>query len=148
MSESTIIVQPWKPTPEQACAARYLAIGCTLQHSADQARVGLRTVQSWVKKAAFAEYVERLHLSLLERVEASLMANLQLALEVQRQVLNGEVSARDERYAVAHKLIDRLLDKFLIVDPPAPYPALPAPAGPAFAVQINNAGNSGTQPAA
>ena len=91
-----------------------MAIGYTQQMAADEMGIALRTVQNYCAKKGFYEYVKHLSLLAWERVEPSLMANMELALDVQRQVLLGKIDAKDGRYVEARALIQVLI-RFLQV---------------------------------
>lgn len=120
--EMDLITVGWKP--DKRAAARYIAIGCTQQYSADQVGVTLRTVQNWCAEDEFDQVVTQLRDLAWARVEPGIMANVELALEVQRQMFRGEVSPDDKRYAAAQRLIDRILDRLLTIrtedDPDSP----------------------------
>lgn len=110
------IVASWKP--EQRVAAWCLAIGMTWQATADRVGVkSLQTLANWLKKPEFADYVDYLRATALSRVEPTIMTNLELALDLQRQVLSGELDADDARWREADKLIGRFLDRLLYVEP-------------------------------
>lgn len=101
-------------TPSEDRVARLLAIGYTQEMAADELGMARRTVQNYCAKPGFYEYVKHLSLLAWERVEPSLMANMELALDVQRQVLLGKLDAKDNRYIEARALIQVLI-RFLQV---------------------------------
>lgn len=126
------IIGSWKPA--KRAAARYLAIGCAQEYAAQHSGVTKRTVQNWCTEPDFDAYVLYLRETALQQVEPAIMANLHLALEVQQQVLRGEIPADDGRYTAADKLIYRFLDKLMAVEAG---PATPGPYPPPVAVTVN-----------
>lgn len=108
---------PWKPTPAQRSVARLLAIGYPQTAAAEALGQNLRTVQRWCADEQFEAYIDRLYQTAWERVEPGIMANVELAIEVQRQMLRGEVKPNDPRYREAARLLDRILDRLLYVEP-------------------------------
>lgn len=131
---------------KQKLGARLRAIGYTQQSTADQVGVSITTIQKWEEDDAFHEYVQQLHNVAWQRIEPAIMANVALAVDVQRDMLNGLVKPDDKRYLEARRLIDRIVDRLLYVEPPA----LPAgDTAPTTAVNIQlNAGTGSTKPAA
>lgn len=105
----------WKP--DKRAAARLLAIGCSQQYTADQVGVVLRTVQNWCADPEFDNVRQELQELAWASVEPTIMANVQHALEVQRMVFRGDLNAGDKRYIAAEKLIYRMLDRLLYVEP-------------------------------
>lgn len=129
-----------KWTPKQLLAARCRAIGMTQQASADQVGVNLVTLQRWETQRGFTalreEYMERV----VSQVEPTIMANLLLALEVQRQVLNGELTHDSGRAELANRLVARFLDRLLYVEPAPSAGGNPA-AAVTVPIQINSNGH-------
>lgn len=105
----------WRPA--QKTAALMLAIGATESHAAVRAGVSQSTITAWKHQPLFDERVRELRASAWQDVEQSIMANVQLALEVQRQGLAGELAIDDPRYRESARLIDRMLDRLLYVEP-------------------------------
>ena len=124
MSEYADIVGAWPP--RKRAAARLRAIGCSQQYCADQVGVALRTVQHWCADRVFDAEVTRLQELAWSRVEPGIMANVELALEVQRQMFRGEIAADDKRYLAAQRLIYRILDRLLYVEPASGPDSAPA----------------------
>lgn len=124
----------WKA--QQLSAARLLAIGYTKGMAASEAGVDLRTVMRWCARSDFHELVLQYQQTAFARVEPMIMANLELALEMQRKVMNGELAPNDPRFAVAHDLIKRFLDRLLYVEPALGAGGNPPP-GITVPIQIN-----------
>lgn len=135
MQVSNSLSSDW--TVNQRLAARMRAIGYTQQQTAEAVGVELRTVQRWEEKPDFVEFVQALHEAAWQRIEPGIMANVALAVDVQREMLLGKVKADDKRYLAAQRLIDRILDRLLYVEP-APAEAGSGKAG--TTVNILNAG--------
>lgn len=93
---------------------------------ADKVGVTLRTVQYWCAEEEFDQEVSRLRELAWQRVEPGIMANVELALEVQRAMFAGEIKADDKRYIEARRLIDRILDRLLYVEPARSSDSAPA----------------------
>lgn len=139
-SEQTTVISEW--SVKQRLAARLRAIGYTQQASADQVGVDLNTIQRWEDIDAYVAYEQELHQAAWERIEPGIMANVALAVEVQRDMLLGLVAANDKRYLEARRLIDRIVDRLLYVEPQQP--AVPAlSAAPTSTVNVT----VGTSPA-
>lgn len=100
---------------QKEMAARCLAIGFTQQRTSVEAQVTLRTVQNWCTDATFMARVDELRQDAFQRIEPKVWANLELALENERQVLAGEMQADDARYVESRKLLDRLVAKLFYV---------------------------------
>ena len=114
-------------------AARLRAIGYTQQMTAEAIGAGMRTVQGWCAEPEFDSHVQRLHEEAFRRIEPQLMANLEMAISVQRDMFAGRISPSEKRYIEAAKLIDRLLDRLLYTEP-----AEPASSKPAVGVTVIN----------
>lgn len=112
---------------KQKLGARLRAIGYTQQATADQIGVDITTVQRWEENSAFHDYVQQLHSLAWRRIEPAIMANVELAVDVQRQMFIGELKPDDKRYLEARRLIDRILDRLLYVEPADASDRLPAP---------------------
>jgi hypothetical protein len=118
-------------------AARLLAIGCTLEDTAKRCDVVIKTLSNWKNDPAFDAYVTQIRQTLASQIEPSIMANVALALELQRRVFAGELKANEPRYVEAARLISRVLDRLFYVAPPLD-PTGDAPRG--VHVAINNRG--------
>lgn len=112
---TTDVTLAWKPA--KRAAARLRAIGCTQDYTANEVGVDIRTVQNWCAEDEFDSVVRQLKELAWARVEPGIMANVELAIEVQRQMFMGEIKADDKRYLAAQRLIDRILDRLLYVEP-------------------------------
>lgn len=124
----------WTPSVSQRAAAQLLAIGSTWQYTADYCRVTVNTIGNWAKRPEFAALVDQVRENVWDRVAPAMMANVMLALEVQRQVLTGEIGGKDDRAIAADRLIGRFADRLVPVEDAAPdHP----PAQAANAVQVN-----------
>ena len=102
---------------QQRHAAHWLAIGADKRYTAAQVGMQERQLFRWLSNPAYVAYVEELHQATWERVEPKIMANVMLALDLQRQVLTGEVPWNDKRLGLADKLMTRILDRLLFVEP-------------------------------
>ncbi len=126
----TVATIPPEWNPAQDRAARLMALGYTQQMVADELQVTLRTVQNWCAIPGFYVYVDELAAMAWTRVEPRLMANIELALDVQRRMLLGEIDAKSPRYVEARSLINvviRLLTVRRDTQTPADNPDLPPP---------------------
>lgn len=121
---------------QQRNAARLLAIGYTVAMAAKATGYSVRQIYRLNNDPDFDDYVQALHAYAWQRVEPGIMANALLAITVQRQMFLGEITASDERYREASKLIDRLLDRLLYIEPPPPADS-EGSVGPTAAVQVN-----------
>jgi hypothetical protein len=136
MTKALTVQGEWRPSVQQEAAARYLAIGCTHQYTADRCGIkSLVTIHNWFKRREFADYVQLLRERAFDEVNPKIWQNVVLALELQRQVLAGEVPADDPRLPIADKLLSRFLDKLEPVVGDAP--AGPPSAQPPVAIQFN-----------
>lgn len=106
-----------KKAANQALAARYLSLGKTLEGTAAELRISHDTIARWMKDPAFLELLDGYKAAAIDLIEPAVMANLMAALELQRQVLHGELDPGDRRYAIAHALVNRFLDRLLYVEP-------------------------------
>lgn len=132
MNDSTYNL--WKP--DKRAAVRLLAIGCSQQYTADHVGAGLRTVQNWCAEDEFDRIRTELRELAWSRVEPGIMANVELALEVQAQMFRGDIKPDDKRYASAERLIYRILDRLLYVEPlPTGHTTV---SSPSLALQINS----------
>lgn len=104
--------------PAQRTAARLLAIGYTRDQVSRSIGVSLRTLYRWCERDAFWSLVEELHGAAWVRVEPRVSANLELALDVQAQMLRGEVGAEDPRYRAAERLINRFVERLFSAGEP------------------------------
>lgn len=139
-SDQITVLSEW--SVKQRLVARLRAIGYTQQSSADQVGVDLTTVQRWEDIDAYVAYEQELHQAAWERIEPGIMANVALAVEVQRDMLLGLVPANDKRYLEARRLIDRIVNRLLYVEPQQPTP--PAqPAAPSSTVNVSIGGPTG-----
>lgn len=103
------IVNGWKPA--RRAAALYLAIGFAGQDVADRVGQDLRTVQRWCADPVFDAYRQALRALAFTRVEPAIMANVEIALDIQRQMLIGEVAPNDARYQAAERIIRYVVDR-------------------------------------
>lgn len=103
------IVNGWKPA--RRTAALYLAIGFAGQDVADRVGQDLRTVQRWCADPVFDAYRQALRALAFTRVEPAIMANVEIALDIQRQMLIGEVAPNDARYQAAERIIRYVVDR-------------------------------------
>lgn len=139
-SDQITVVPEW--SVKQRLAARLRAIGYTQQSSADQVGVDLTTLQRWEEIDAYVEFEQQLHQAAWERIEPGIMANVALAVEVQRDMLLGLVPANDKRYLEARRLIDRIVDRLLYVEPTTPAPPS-LPAAPSSTVNVTVGASTG-----
>ena len=102
---------------QQRSYARLIAIGYSQSEAARQLAVPLRTAQRWMADEGFCQHIQDLHETAWSRVEAGIMANVELAIEVERRWLSGE-KVDEKRYRDARSRIDRILDRLLFVEPP------------------------------
>src|SRR5689334_17532732 len=98
-SEQISLAGEW--SVKQRLGARLRAIGYTQQAAADQAGCDITTLQRWEEDAAYVAFEQQLHDQAWERIEPGIMANVALAVEVQRDMLRGEVKPDDKRYLEA-----------------------------------------------
>lgn len=111
------IVSGWKPA--RRAAALYLAIGFTGQDVADRVGQDIRTIQRWCADPVFDAYRQALRALAISRIEPAIMANVELALDVQRRMLIGEVAPTDARYLAAERIINRIVDRLTRTEPVA-----------------------------
>lgn len=109
------IVRGWKPAKQ--LAAKYLAIGCTQEYTAQKTETPHRTLQHWCAEPEFHTWVLHLREVAVAQIEQDIAANVRLALEVQAEVMRGELSASSDRFIVADKLLYRFVDRLVYVEP-------------------------------
>lgn len=119
--------------------AWWLAIGASREYAAQQTGITRTTLYRWLEDPVFAAEIERLHIIAVERVEPTIMGNVEFALDIQRRVMTGEIPANDDRATTADRLIGRILDRLLAVVAPAP----PGPGVTVAPVQVNVHAGSG-----
>ena len=119
----------WKP--KQKLVARYLAIGYTQEMAARAVGYSERQVGRLIVDPAFTGLVQQLHERLWSRLEPEIVANMLLAVDVQRRMFLGEINPSDGRYRAAERLLNRILERLLVADPAR------AAATPTAAVQVN-----------
>ncbi len=103
-------------TSRQRDAVAARARGFTAVATARMVRCSLRTLWRWEAMPAFAAAMNEERLAVWRKLEEDVMCNFLLALEVERQVLNGELPADSGQARGAEKLIHRLLEKLLVVE--------------------------------
>lgn len=132
VAELAAIVKEWKPAKQ--LAARYLAIGCTQQYAAEKTDTPHRTLQHWIAEPEFHAWTLYLRDVAVAQIETDIAANVRLALEVQAEVMRGDLSAKSDRYRVADKLLYRFVDRLVAIEAG---PAAPdgAPVGPTVVIQ-------------
>lgn len=113
---------------KQRTAARLLAMGLSKGDVAARVDVDAGTMSEWVKDPHFEDYCEDVYAVAWKRIEPAIMANVELALDLQKRVFLGEVKASDPSYRDASKLITRILDRLLTVEPT--HAAIGAPDSP------------------
>lgn len=133
-------------THVQEQAIHFLAIGYDELTCARRVGCKLEAIIRWLQEDKFRQAVRDDAENTLRRLEPNIARNLELALDVQKQVLTGELKAKDERALAANRLVDRFLDKLLYVEVPesAP-PSTSAPLGDSGSlvpIQININGSS------
>lgn len=116
MTDEQFTVMGWTPSLKQREAALLRARGHTQQQCADAVGLDIREIQRWHEIPEWVALVEEHFLRSVERIEPGLMANIDLAIDVQRQMLRGELKPDDKRYLEARRLIDRIMDRLLSVD--------------------------------
>jgi hypothetical protein len=102
-------------TIRQRNAARMLAVGHTQVQTAKAVGVHVRTIRKWCDEPQFTALVDELHYSAWTRIEPKVFASLELALDIEQEMLRGEVRADDIRYIEAARLIDKRLARFFDV---------------------------------
>ncbi|MCK9496142.1 MAG: helix-turn-helix domain-containing protein [Dehalococcoidia bacterium] len=117
-------------------AAYWLAIGVTQQRAADECGVDLRTVQRWCAEQDFQQHVADLRQQAFAEIEPQMWANVRLALDVERRMLNGEVQGDDPAWGAAKSLLDRFRGLALSAEAPPP-PGGGGPGGVAVTVYAN-----------
>ena len=85
----------WNPT--QLNVARALACSHTHEQAADLAHCSRSTVERLVRRSAFHDLIEEYRKAVWREVEPAFLANLILALDLQRQVIRGDVDATEPR---------------------------------------------------
>ncbi|MCK9495242.1 MAG: helix-turn-helix domain-containing protein [Dehalococcoidia bacterium] len=101
-------------------AAYWLAIGVTQQRAADECGVDLRTVQRWCAEDDFQQRLRGLREQAFAEIEPQMWANVRLALDVERRMLNGEVKGDDPAWSAAKSLLDRFRGLALTAEAPPP----------------------------
>ena len=124
---------------QQQKVARLLAIGYTRKMAADATGYSERQVYRLCDDTDFDAYVQHLHQYAWQQIEPGIMANAALAVKLQQQVFLGDLNPKDPRWREASRLLDRLLDRLLYVEPP---PDGTGKAGPAAAIQVNIGGGT------
>lgn len=101
----------------QRQAAELRALGYTQQMVADQVGRDLRTVQRWCADDAFDARVRELRHLMRYEVEPDILANLRLAVKVQREVFLGQRDPKDATYKEAREFVRIFLARLLTADP-------------------------------
>lgn len=120
-------------------AAYWLGIGVTQQRAADECGADLRTVQRWCAEQSFQDRIAQHRRTAFEQIEPQMWANVRLALDVERRMMNGELKADDPAWLAAQRLLDRFRAVFVDVDaPPSSGGSLEGPAGGSGANTTND----------
>lgn len=88
-------------------AAYWLGIGVTQQRAADECGADLRTVQRWCAEPEFREQVAAHRRQAFDEIAPQMFANVRLALDVERRVMNGELARDDDSAVEARDLLTR-----------------------------------------
>lgn len=133
-------IQPWGA--HQVRAAYLIAIGWPIDHVAGEVGVHRNAIRKWLLRTAFVQMVDDARAKVVEQFEPAIMANVHLAVDVQRRMLVGEIRPDDKRYLEARRLLERFLDRLLYVEPAPPQVGFPAN-GISVPIQINTAPGDG-----
>lgn len=139
------IHQIWTPT--QYKIAHYVAKGYTKEQTGRMCNVHSDTVRRLLIRNDFNELVYQLAQEAMARIEPTIMANLELALDIQRNMFLGEIPATDRRYTEARALLSRFLDKLLYTEAAQPTSAVPTQQYINNALFTSNNGNAPADPA-
>jgi autotransporter translocation and assembly factor TamB len=92
----------------QRKAALLLGRGYSQQDAAEAVDVDVRTIRRWSDSEHFEALIAHSASTAFQRVEPGLFSLLDMAVDVGKAMLRGELAADDKRVLAAERLIDRL----------------------------------------
>lgn len=96
--------------------ARLCALGYSHQAVADMTGYHRRHIIRMVNTEDFVTEVERIKASLSSTLEADILANVSLAVQIERQMLAGDLPSTDKRYIEAKGIVKPIRERLIDVD--------------------------------